>query len=107
MARKQDLVDKWAIIEYDDGYIDKPIQLQKAIQEGLIEMTPYTPDNFDLRAFFKDTGWACGNILAKAGKIFTCNQSYFSKKIRENVFAVYNFEFTRKIVEKLSKKNRA
>ena len=67
MARVPDLDHaKYVVVHYEDGYLDTPTNLQKAIKYGVIELLLDEPNKWDLRANFSGSGWAYGVIVAKA-----------------------------------------
>ena len=70
MARIPDLVAKWVVVEYEDGYLDTPTNLKKGLQIGMIKMTLSESTPWDLKTNFSGSGWANGVIRAKAGKFF-------------------------------------
>ena len=42
-TKSQDLIAKWIVVEYEDGYLDTPTNLKKALHFGMIELTLSEP----------------------------------------------------------------
>ena len=87
-AKCQDLVAKWVVVEYEDGYLDTPTNLKKALELRMIEMTLSEPTPWDLKANFSGSGWANGVIRAKAGN-FTIFFSYVFFESKNSQFSAF------------------
>ena len=69
MDSKNDLHAKWICVEYEDGYIGTPSNLQKGLDLGILKLTPCPKTKWDIQANFSGSGWANGCIVATAGKL--------------------------------------